>query len=263
MQKDAAPADMVCEHLTLAGDIHGEDLDSRLAALALFSGLSTMSRQDVLRHAHIYNFAKGKVLFFQGDPASRLYTLLKGAIKISKDSTDGEEIVLQMLGAGDTILESAVFLNSCFPFTAQIVETATLLSISAPVLRNRMKYDYQLANNFLTLMARGSRNLLREMENSRLKTVEERIGLFLLRQFLAQDQKSRCIKLPHDKALIAAQLNMRRETFSRVLKKMKKHGFTIEKHTITMPDLQALCGFCDRDSADKCTLNGTPNCPHR
>ena len=249
-----------CPHVPLSRRIR--DWDPVIASLPLFSGLCPESREDLLRHARIRDFPKGKVLFLSGAPASRLYFVLKGWIKISKDTEDGREIVLQMLGTGDGVLESAVFLNSAFPFTAQVAEEATVLSISASGLRERMKQDNQLAGNFLTLMARVSRDLVREMEDTRLKTAEERIGLFLLRHFLDQGRGSRCIRLPYDKSLIAAQLNMRRETFSRVLGRMKRQGFRMEKHTVVMPGLRALCGFCDQDTADKCAVHGTSHCPH-
>ncbi len=237
--------------------------ENRIASLPLLCGLSTATRARLLRRARLHDFVKGGMLFLEGEAAKCLYIVLAGWIKILKSSTDGEQTVLQMLGAGDTVLESAVFLNIQFSFSAQVAEEASVLSIPAPGLREYIKQDEQLARNFLLVMAHASHAFVHQMGNARMKTVEERIGCFLLGQFLEQGRSSRAIKLPYDKSVIAAQLNMRRETFSRVLSAMKKDGLRMEKHTVVIPDLQALCGFCDRDTAEICALHGTPDCPHR
>lgn len=238
------------------------DCGDLIASLPLFSGLCSESRNNLLRHARVLDFAKGSLLFLEGTPANRLYLVLEGWIKIAKNTEDGKETILQMLGAGDMVLASTVFLNGSFPYIGEIAEHARVLSIPALDLRAQIKQDEQLAGNFLTLMAKRSHNLVREIEDSRLKTAEERIGFFLLRHFLDQGRGSCRIELPYDKSLIAAQLNMRRETFSRVLQRMKRRGFAIDKHAVVMPDFQALCGFCDQDTADHCKMHGKPDCPH-
>ncbi len=237
------------------------EFDNLIGSLQLFSGLSPENINSLLSHAQIRDFYKGKLLFLEGEQANRLYIILKGWVKIFKGTSAGEETILQMLSSGDSILESAVFLNISFPVSAQIAENTTLLSIPAPVVREQIKKNNELALNLLTSMSFRSQGLIRQIEDARLKSVDERIGWFLLRLLLEQGFNSRNVKLPYDKTLIASYLDMKRETFSRSLQRMKNKGFRIENDTIVIPDLNALCGFCNSDTSDICSYYDTRECP--
>ncbi len=233
-----------------------------IRSLQLFSGITIENLYTLLRNGQIRDFSKGKLLFLEGESANRLYVVLKGWVKIFKGTVNGEETILQMLSGGDAIMESAVFLNTSFPVSCQVVENATLLSIPAPFLREQIKNNNELSLNLLATMSHRSQGLIRQIENARLKTVDERIGWFLLKLLLDQGHASRRVDLPYDKSLIASYLDMKRETFSRALKRMKEKGFKIENDTVVIPKLSALCEFCDPDTASQCSIHGTPECPN-
>jgi len=235
-----------------------EDL---IGSLKIFSGLSHESLNSLLSHGQIRKFYKGKLLFLEGEPANRLYIILNGWVKIFKGTSAGEETILQMLSSGDSIMESTIFLNTSFPVSAQVAEDTTVLSLPAPVIREQIKNNHELALNLLTSMSHRSQGLIRQIEDARLKSVDERTGWFLLRLLLEQEFMSRDVRLPYDKSLIASYLDMKRETFSRSLHRLKAKGFKIENDVLVIPDLKALCGYCDSDIAHICSLHGTENCP--
>lgn len=234
--------------------------DNLINSLQLFSGLSKDNLNSILQHGQIREFNKGKLLFLEGEQANRLYIILKGWVKIFKGTASGEETILQMLSSGDSIMESAVFLNTSFPVSAQIAEDAVLLSIPAPVIREQVKNNNELALNLLASMSYRSQGLIRQIENARLKSADERTGWFLLKLMLEQGSISKQVELPYDKSLIASYLDMKRETFSRSLKRLKEKGFKIENDTIIVPDLGSLCGFCEPELAQSCSLHGTSEC---
>ncbi|NRB11224.1 MAG: Crp/Fnr family transcriptional regulator [Rickettsiaceae bacterium] len=234
-----------------------------ITSLQLFLGISTDSLYSILQHGQIRNFGKGTLLFLEGDQIESLYVVLEGTIKIFKGSESGEEAILQILKSGDPIMESTVFLDTNFTVSAETVENATLLSIPATIIREQVKSNHKLALNLITSIAEYSQELIRQAENIRLKSADERIGLFLLNLFWQQKGVSREVKLPYDKALIASYLDMRRETFSRVLKRLKAKGFKIENDTIVIPKLTSLCEYCDSSTAAKCPQYHTPYCPNK
>jgi len=45
----------------------------------------------------VETFERGKTIFFPGDPAERVYFLLKGAVKLSRLYEAGEEITVALL----------------------------------------------------------------------------------------------------------------------------------------------------------------------
>ncbi|TNE62760.1 MAG: cyclic nucleotide-binding domain-containing protein [Alphaproteobacteria bacterium] len=233
-----------------------------LQALPTFSGLSSMEMDELLAFAQVREYDKDKLLFLKDEPTTRMYVILEGWVKVYNGLESGEEAILQMLGAGETLLESAVFLNVPTPVSAQVVERALLLSIPAPVIRQRIHSNPKLAVSMLNTVSLRSQRLVRQIELSRLKTVQERVGWFLLRLVLNQKPGDLVIHLPYEKSIIAAYLDMRPETFSRTLQKFRQDGFEIASDQVQMPDKQALCGFCDTDLAHQCVRAGKDDCPH-
>ena len=250
-KRDITPhvsASPFCEHIDL------------INSLQIFLGIYEKDINRLLQHAQVREFQKGKPLFLEGEQANRLYIVLKGWVKIFKGTASGEETTLQMLTSGDAIMESAVFLNTSFPVSGQIAENATLLTFPTPTIRNQLKNNHDFALNLLASMSYRSQGLIRQIEYDRLKTVDERVGWFLLKLMPEQGLISREVKLPYDKSLIASYLNMKRETFSRSLKRLKEKGFIIESDSIVFPEFETLCNFCDEETAHLCPSKKGNHC---
>ena len=247
------------DKITLSGLGEFEDL---VASLKFFQGLNSKDFQSLIKQGQVRRFSKGKLLFLEGEQANRLYIILKGWIKIFKGTAAGDEAILQMLSSGDPVLESAVLLNSTFTVSAQVVEDAVVISFPAPLIRQQVRDNSDLAVNLLSDMSYRSQRLIGQIENTRLKSVDQRIGWFLLQLLHNQEHMSRHIELPYDKSLIASYLDMKRETFSRALKRLKANGIRVENDTIILPDMLALCQFCDAEIQGSCTLSDTKRCPN-
>lgn len=233
-----------------------------ILTLPFFSSLSEPVLADLLQHAQVMDYDKGKLLFLEGEQAGRLYIVLNGWLKLFKGNSTGEETVLQMLSSGDMVAASAVFLNAPYPVSAQVAKRAEVLSIPAPIIREKIRQNNELALSVLTGMSQHSQTLIQEFESIRLKPATERVGWFLLKLLLEQGRVPDLVELPYDKSLIASYLDMKPETFSRTLKKFKERGFEISKNSVILPDVRALCGFCDHDLALSCDLHRTPECPN-
>ncbi|MBL4617019.1 MAG: nitrate- and nitrite sensing domain-containing protein [Robiginitomaculum sp.] len=233
-----------------------------IQALPAFSKLQPEELSSLLSYADIRKVEKGKLLFLQSEPLSRMYLILSGWIKLFKGTETGEEAVLQMLCAGDSIMEASVFLDIPSAASAQCVEDSILLSLPAPVVRQVLKENSAFALNMVGSLSMRSQNLIQQIEHSRLRKASERVGWFLLKLGLNEsNENATCIQLPYDKSLIASYLDMTPETFSRTLKKFKDRGFRIENNTITQPDPNALCGYCDQSLANACKYRDGEDCP--
>ncbi|SDE11156.1 nitrate- and nitrite sensing domain-containing protein [Kordiimonas lacus] len=232
-----------------------------LKSLPMLAALADGDLDELLSLSQIREYEKDKLLFLRDEPAARMYVILEGWVKAYNGLETGEEAILQMLGAGETLLESAVFLNMPTPVNAQVVERATLLSIPAPVIRQRIHSSPQLAVNMLNTVSLRSQRLVQQLELSRLKSAQERVGWFLLRLALNQKSSDGTILLPYEKSIIASYLDMRPETFSRTLKKFKEEGFRVATDHVVMPDADSLCDFCDVELAGQCGRSQTDDCP--
>ncbi len=233
-----------------------------IKALPIFSKMSDVELSGLLQHAELREYEKGKLLFMQDETLSRYYLILQGWVKLYKSSEAGEEAVLQMLSSGDSLMEASVFLNIPSMVNAQVVQKVRLLSIPAPIIRQSIINNKKLALNMIGGLSMRSQGLIRQLEQSRLKTATERVGWFLLKQGIEQSGgKANVITLPYDKSTIASYLDMTPETFSRTLKKFKNKGFQIQNDQITKPDPKALCYFCDEDLSTACIYKDNKSCP--
>ena len=232
-----------------------------LKSLPLLSTLEDDDLDELLSFAQIREYEKDKLLFLRDEPAIRMYIILNGWVKAFNGLETGEEAILQMLGAGETLLESSVLLNMPTPVSAQVVEHTLMLSIPAPVIRQRIQSSPQLAVNMLNTVSLRSQRLVQQLELSRLKSAHERVGWFLLRLSLNQKSTNGTIFLPYEKSIIASYLDMRPETFSRTLQKFKKEGFDVATGHIKMPDDNALCNFCDAELSSQCARIESESCP--
>ncbi|MCF6321471.1 MAG: nitrate- and nitrite sensing domain-containing protein [Rhizobiaceae bacterium] len=233
-----------------------------IRSLPAFSQLDADELSNLLKHADIRKYEKGKLLFMQGEILSRYYLILGGWVKLYKGTNSGEEAILQMLSSGDSLMEAAVFLNIPSLVSAQVVQNSEILSLPAPIIRESLLNNKKLALNIIGGLSMRSQGLIRQIEHSRLKTATERVGWFLLKLGMEQNSgQSRAITLPYDKSIIASYLDMTPETFSRTLKRFRNKGFSIQNDKISMPDPKALCRFCDETLAQACIFRDQPLCP--
>lgn len=237
-----------------------EKYKAKLKTLPIFQNISASLFNDILRQARLVPYDKGAVIFLEGEQATRFYIILDGWVRVFKGNANGEESVLQMMTQGDNLLETIIFSQVPCPVSAQAVSPCVLLSIPAPTIREKVRSDNSFAVNMLSTVTNRSHQLISQFEQLTLKTVEQRVGWFLLKLFLEGKANSLDFTLPYDKSLIASYLGMKKETFSRALQIFKEKGINIDKNTISLPDAFALCSYCDAALSPKCSRHGSPEC---
>ncbi len=234
----------------------------KIKLVPLFKGVDSESLQDILKYARVVEHSKGAMIFMQGEQASRFYIILEGWVKLFKGNADGEESILQVLSIGESLLETVIFNNTPFTVNAQAVDNVKLLSIPATIIREKLQSNKDLAINMLSTVANRSQSLISQFEQLTLKNTTQRVGWFLLKLFLEKGGITTHLKLPYDKALIAGYLGMQPETFSRTLQALKEHGIDVDRNLINLPDIFALCDYCDAELSSKCNKAGTDACPN-
>lgn len=227
----------------------------------IFQNIARVSRTELLAQANIQHFNKHQTLFSQGSPAQNFQLVLKGQVKIFKDNADGDQAIVHIAEEKETLTLSAIFADTILPFSAEAIEDTEILVIPARLLRGLAKNDNALSLNLLNSVASQAQSYLRQIDHLNLKTVPQRVGNFILRQFLKSGKKEKTMELPYDKSLIASYLGMQPESFSRALNQLRKEGIDIEKDVITLPHFFALCDYCDIDTAQKCSRHATAECP--
>ncbi len=260
-RQDAHGAELA--QLNAPGTVLDGDVEAAIGiieTLPLFRGLSENALRAVLKGARFVDLEKNASLMAQGDPVSRFFVVMDGWIKLFKTNADGEESVLQILGRKESVLDGTLFGPGLASVGARAVSRARLLSLALPVLREGVSRNHELAQNLLAATTARLGRLVAHFEQITLRDAVQRVGWFLANLHLETGLEGAPLKLPYDKTLIAAYLNIKPETFSRALQHFRRQGFKIDKHEVVLPHARALCDYCDPDMALRCCRAEAANC---
>jgi CRP/FNR family transcriptional regulator len=97
-----------------------------LAHLWLFQNLSAAEANALTAAAWRKQFERGQYVFIQGEPATLLFVIKAGRVKLIKTESDGSEILVDIRKAGDFIGETFLSEDSDYPLTAECAEDSLL-----------------------------------------------------------------------------------------------------------------------------------------
>lgn len=183
-------------------------------------------------------FAKGDVLFWDGDESDYLYLVVSGIVRGSKLLGDGRRQVARFAFPGD-ILEYRRQWN--YPYTAEAITPVTAIAIS------RQRFE-QLMSRVPCLRGLVMQVILDELEGTREQllalgrlSATERVAYFLssTARHLGRDSEG-AFDLPMSRQDIADYLGLTIETVSRIISKLKRAGKIrlLPSGRIIIPDLE-------------------------
>lgn len=85
-------------------------------ASALFAGLSGAECNEVLYFSRLKRYARNETLFLQGEPFNKLVMIQTGMVKVTQTSLGGQEVILRVIRARDTVglhADTSVFTHAC------------------------------------------------------------------------------------------------------------------------------------------------------
>lgn len=227
--------------------IHRQDVDvarrsNFIAAMPPDVVEAIMSRSDV------HSGARGATIFRQGEPATSIYVVLNGWVKLYRTSQNGEEAVVGVFAKGESFGEAVVMAKGRYPVTAQAVTDCRLLQIDGSVLLDLVRRRPELAGSILSSMYIHFHALVGQIEQLKALTGPQRLAEFLLG--LATVETGECsVRLPYDKALVAGRLGMKPESLSRAFAQLRKVGVAVNQGDATISDVSKLRDFANRDRA--------------
>lgn len=212
----------------------------------ILGALPASSRLELLRHAVVHLVAPGTILFEQGDMPTFQHIVVTGTVHLLGRSSDGREVLIETVEPPDLIIPAATVMGSPYLLRARVSEPSRILLMRASAFRSAVLQEPALAQAVIGSLAGQFRRLVRQIKNLKLRTVTERVGCYLLALSKRQGTPHRAI-LPYEKNLIASELGMTRESFSRALGSLQAEGITVEGETITIRDGKHLAAICGLD----------------
>ena len=135
---------------------------TRLREIELFSCLKDDALDSVARLASEEHHPRGATIFQHGDAGDKLYLILEGKVRISRNVAGMGEEALAILGPGQLFGEMALLDESARSADARAHETCQLLSIAKDGFDDLLFMNKDLAYEVLWSMVRMLAGRLRQ-----------------------------------------------------------------------------------------------------
>lgn len=213
-------------------------LDDFLGSVPYFSALDPEEIRRIAKKTFECSFAKGEVLFLEGEHCSGLYLVRTGRIRVFKSSPEGREQVLLTAGAGDTFNDVPVFDGGPNPASASALEPSIVCIIPKETLLSLLA-DYPVARSIIGLFAVRLRHLTVVVEDLSFRSVTSRLARMLLDLAVAEGGQKPVPRLTQDE--MATIVGSVRDVVGRALKALAKtNAIRIEGQRILVIDLEKL-----------------------
>lgn len=190
---------------------------------------------SLARYTMEHTLPAGTVLFEQGDIPNFQVILLSGSVQLFGRSADGREVLIEVVRAPDLVIPAAILTASPYLMQARVPEPSRFLLIQADAFRAAIDRDPRLAKDVLGTLAEHFRRMVRQTKSLKLRSAPERVGCYLLDLSKRQGTPDRVL-LPYEKHVIASELGMTRESFSRALNTLTKSGIAVDGQVVSIND---------------------------
>ena len=213
-----------------------------LRAIALFESLGDEQLDMILERQRESVHQADQVIVMEQDWGESLFLLCDGLAKVRTYTSDGDEVVMSLLGSGDVFGELAVFDGDSRSADVVALTTLRLVKLRIPPFAALLEQNTGLGTSLAKLEATRLRDLNRRFA---LQTADATTRILDALAYLARKSSSKDdpqAPIPaitqHEIALIAG---LARETASRTLSKLRSRGTVSEQNgMLSLVDLKSL-----------------------
>jgi len=207
----------------------------------LLEGVNPEAIHELATQSSVLRVSRGHVLVRRGERVASLYAVAFGRVKIRLPQNGGSEMVLGLLGPGDTFGKSAVLLGRPSQVDVVALDDTMLVAVRAACVVALVERNLRFSRNLARALAERNHALVAELETSRLRSAQ-RLAAYLdsIAQPAAQPG-TWSVRLAVSKTLLAARLGVTKETLSRLLREFACGGLIdVAGREITIRDRSAL-----------------------
>jgi CRP-like cAMP-binding protein len=100
-----------------------------IGTIPLFKRVRAEDRDRIAAGAELHAYARGDRIFDEGDDSAAFLVVVSGRVKVSKQTADGRDLILEMFGPGGPLGAVAVYESRPYPASAVAIEPTTCLAI--------------------------------------------------------------------------------------------------------------------------------------
>jgi CRP/FNR family cyclic AMP-dependent transcriptional regulator len=198
-----------------------------LAKVPLFAGLPAVERErlgDLLRPQR---FARGQVIFLEGDQGTALCLIAEGRVRIQLTGADGREVVLTVYGPGEIFGEMALLDGEPRSADAIAQDDARVYWLQREEFAAFLDSHPRAAMTMLASLSRRLRHTTRVVQDAAFRDVPARLARVLLDQAERSGQPvpgGIRIEGRITQGELAAMVGASRETVNRALRGFERRG---------------------------------------
>jgi CRP/FNR family transcriptional regulator len=219
-------------------------VDEALSGLPLFAALSDDAGAALHVAMQHEKFARGDVIFNEGDKGDKLYAVVEGKIKLARTAADGRENVQAVLGPGEMFGELSLFDPRPRTAGAVAVTDSVLASLAHDDLRPWIASRPDVAVELLRALVQRLRRTNDVLADIVFSDVPARVAKALLSLAKRFGQPSSDgIHVMHDltQEELAQLVGASRETVNKALADFSSRGWIrIESRAVVIKDVDGL-----------------------
>jgi CRP-like cAMP-binding protein len=198
-----------------------------LRRVSLFAGLGDEDLVALAATLRRRRYPRGATICLAGDPGEQFYLVERGRVRIGLTAPDGREVVLNMLGPGDTFGDLALLDGEPRSADATAQEDCLLLVLSRDAFLRHLETHPRAAISLLAEMSRRLRRNARIIQGASFHDVPARLAATLL-QLAREEGEVRADGTTTVRATqveLAGRIAATRESVNKWLGSYERRGF--------------------------------------
>lgn len=156
-----------------------------LQFVPIFSELNEEAIQKILQAGTLRTFKKDSIILMEEDDGSAMFVIASGTVKIARNSADGKEVILCILGESDFFGEMAILDGMARSATVIATEDTTLFIIERNQFLGLLKEYPEVSIALLKELTKRLRDADLKIKSLSLKDAEGKVATVVLQ--LADD----------------------------------------------------------------------------
>ncbi len=154
--------------------------DSLLSRFAFTRALPDRVRAAVEDRAVVRKFTRNTPVFWQGDRLKHLPLIIEGHLKLMRNTEGGREVVVDIVGPGDTPCWQETLGDAAAAFSMIALEDCRIAQLPVTPIRHCISSDPRSALAWAEAVGEQYRGLLAQVAATRAPSVPSRLGGLLL-----------------------------------------------------------------------------------
>lgn len=199
-----------------------------LMDIPIFSGMDKAELSSFCCNTRKQQVKKKEFLFRQGEPEDKVYYIKTGIFKLIKITEEGEEVIIQLIGPGETIGETSLFREGTLsPISAVAIEDAMVCSITRKSIEKLIIEKPRIALQIIGNLSNRLYDTWERIMEMNTQTIQEKIISFFIQS--AKEYGEDCldgtiIKFYLTQQEIASVVGASRVMVSHALQELMKNG---------------------------------------